>query len=379
MTMDQPKQFSELIGEIYDAALDPSLWTEIVGKAGRFVGGQAAAIHSKSPTAKTITIHYQSGLDPYYMQIYLDEYVKLDPTMIAHYFADIEQPIAVADIIPHHELVETRFYKEWVQPQGIMGNVTAVLDKSATSVALFGVFRYQRDGAVDDEARRRMRLIVPHIRRAVLIGGLIDLKSAEAASLAGTLDGLSAAMCVVDPAGRIVHANTSAQIMFDAGDLLTAIAGRIVARDARTNQAFRELFAAAGSGDAAIGTQGIALPLQAQDGSHYVAHVLPLTSGARRYAGRAYAATAALFVCKAAKETRYPQEIIASAYHLTPTELRVLLAIVEIGGVPETAVALGVAESTIKTHLGRLFTKTGTGRQADLVKIVAGFVTPLIG
>ena len=78
--MDQPKQFSELIGEIYDAALDPSLWTEIVGKAGRFVGGQAAAIHSKSPTAKTITIHYQSGLNPYYMQIYLDEYVKLDPT-----------------------------------------------------------------------------------------------------------------------------------------------------------------------------------------------------------------------------------------------------------------------------------------------------------
>jgi hypothetical protein len=39
----------------------------------------------------------------------------------------------------------------------------------------------------------------------------------------------------------------------------------------------------------------------------------------------------------------------------------------------------GVAESTIKTHLGRLFAKTGAGRQADPVKIVAGFVTPPIG
>jgi DNA-binding CsgD family transcriptional regulator len=59
--------------------------------------------------------------------------------------------------------------------------------------------------------------------------------------------------------------------------------------------------------------------------------------------------------------------------------LRVLLAIVEVGGVPEVAPALGVAESTVKTHLGRLFLKTGAGRQADLVKIVAGYATPLIG
>jgi DNA-binding CsgD family transcriptional regulator len=139
------------------------------------------------------------------------------------------------------------------------------------------------------------------------------------------------------------------------------------------------MFAAAASGDAAIGTRGIALPLRAQDGSHYLAHVLPLTSGTRRLAGMAYSAAAALFICKVATETPSAPEIIARAYRLTPTELRVLLAIVEVGGVPETAVALGVAESTIKTHLNHLFEKTGAGRQADLVKIVAGFATPLIG
>jgi hypothetical protein len=31
-----------------------------------------------------------------------------------------------------------------------------------------------RDGRVDDEMRRRMRLIVPHMRRAVLIGRVIS-------------------------------------------------------------------------------------------------------------------------------------------------------------------------------------------------------------
>jgi DNA-binding CsgD family transcriptional regulator len=53
------------------------------------------------------------------------------------------------------------------------------------------------------------------------------------------------------------------------------------------------------------------------------------------------------------------------------------LAIVEVGGVPEVAAALGIAASTVKTHLDRLFGKTGATRQADLVKLVAGYAMPL--
>jgi DNA-binding CsgD family transcriptional regulator len=305
--------------------------------------------------------------------------IKLDPSTTSHYFADVEQLIATADYMPYQEFLETRFYKEWCHPQGLVDGLNAVLDKSVTSAALFVVFRYQREGVVDDEMRQRMSLIVPHIRRAVLIGGLLDLKAGEAACLADTLDGLSAGVCVVDAIGRIVHANAACHVILAAGDFLSTIGGRIVARDVNVDRVLRELFAAAGVGDAAIGTQGIALPLKASDGAHYVAHVLPLTSGARRLAGTAYAATAALFICRMATETRSPPEVIARAYSLTPTELRVLLAVVEVGGVPEVATALGVAESTVKTHLGRLFVKTDTRRQADLVKIVAGFATPLLG
>jgi DNA-binding CsgD family transcriptional regulator len=138
-----------------------------------------------------------------------------------------------------------------------------------------------------------------------------------------------------------------------------------------------ETFAAAAKGDAGIGVKGITLPLTAQDGERYVAHVLPLTSGARRSAGRACAATAAMFVCKAAMGSPSAPEVIGQTYSLTPMELRVLLAIVEVGGIPKVATALGVADSTIKTHVERLFEKTGVGRQADLVKLVAGFSTPL--
>ena len=114
-----------------------------------------------------------------------------------------------------------------------------------------------------------------------------------------------------------------------------------------------------------------------REGERYAAHVLPLTSGNRREAASTYGAVAALFVHKASINLPSQPECIARHYQLTPTELRVLLAIVEVGGVPEVAEALGVADTTVKTHLGNLYGKTGVSRQADLVKLVAGFASPL--
>jgi DNA-binding CsgD family transcriptional regulator/PAS domain-containing protein len=378
--MNEAELLSVFIGEIYDAALNASLWGAVLGKAAGFVGGPSASIYGKDATRKSGHIFYHDGgIEERYIRLYFEQYVKLDPSTTRHFFAEIEEPTTTTDIIPYDEFLETRFYKEWAKPQHLVDHVTAVLDKSMTSVALFGVFRHERDGLADDKMRRRMRLIVPHIRRSVLIGRLIDLKTAEAAMFAETLDGLSAGMFLIDAGGNIVHANLAGHAILSLGDFLRATSGRLTAADPHVDATLRDVFAAAGNGDMAIGIKGIALPLRAHDGQHFVAHVLPLTSGARSRASASYAAAAAVFVHKAELDTPSPPEVIARAYKLTPTELRVLLAVVEVGGVPEVAEALGVAETTVKTHLRSLFEKTGTGRQVDLAKLVAGFSNPIVG
>jgi DNA-binding CsgD family transcriptional regulator len=165
--------------------------------------------------------------------------------------------------------------------------------------------------------------------------------------------------------------------MIAEGNVLRAALGRLLANDPDANRALRDIFLAAATGDAAIGDRGVAVPLVARDGERYVAHVLPLSSGARRSAGKSYAAAAALFVQKAALATHSPPEVIAKTYRLTPMEVRVLLAIVEVGGAPQVAETLGIGEGTVKTHLKRLYQKTGARRQADLVKLFAGYTSPL--
>ena len=372
-------QISALIGDVYDAALAPSRWRDVLRKASQFVGGPAATLFSKSAANKTGAVVYDYGSDPYYRQLYFERYIKLDPFTTGQFFAELDEPISSADIIPYDEFLQTRFYREWAQPQGLVDFVTSVIDKSMTSAAMFGVFRHERDGVVDEDTRQRVRLIAPHVRRAALIGRMLDLRVAEAATFAGALDGISAGMFLVDADARIVHANGAGHAAVAAGDFLSASAGRLIAGDNEADQLLREVFAAAGDGDAAVGIKGVAVPLTAQSGERHVAHVLPLTSGDRSRTGATYAAVAAVFVRKAELEAPSPPEVIAKTYNLTPTELRVLLAIVEVGGVPEVATALGIAETTVKTHLRRVFDKTDVGRQADLVRLVAGFASPLHG
>lgn len=205
----------------------------------------------------------------------------------------------------------------------------------------------------------------------------IPRMSAEAATFADTLDGLDVGLCLVDAEARLIHANTAGQDMIEARDILHEIRGHLAACDPTVNRTLQDFFAAAGQENAFLGADGIALPMIGRDGKRHVAHALPLTSGARRRGGVAYSAVAALFVRRAALMLPSRSEVIGKAFKLTPTELRVMLAIVERGGVPEVAAALGVANTTIKTHVRRLFEKTGAARQADFVKLVAGYATPL--
>jgi DNA-binding CsgD family transcriptional regulator/PAS domain-containing protein len=368
----------DLIGGIYDCTLSPDAWNAVLPRIGAFVGGSAGGLFGHHSSRRSGSVYYQFGTDAEFRQLYLDKYLTLDPLAGTYFVLDVGEVFSTSTIMAHGEFLQSRFYKELIGPRGWVDNICVYLDKAPEGQAGFALFRNVREGLADEPARERMRLLVPHLRRAVLIGKLIEFKAAQAATFADALDGLSAGMLFVDSNGRITHANTAGRAMITDGNVLHASLGRLLANDPDVNRALREVFLAAATGDAAIGDRGVAVPLIARDGERYVAHVLPLSSGARRGAGVSYAAAAALFVQKAALATRSPPEAIAKTYGLTPMEVRVLLAIVEVGGAPQVAETLGVGESTVKTHLKRLYAKTGARRQADLVKLFAGYASPLL-
>lgn len=368
--MDESEKLSRLIEHVYDAALDAARWPNALEQVCGFVRGVAANIFSQDAATNEAAVYWSWGDDPKWLPSYFETYAKLNPFFPALSFVTPGEVFSGGDIIPHEEFRQTRFYQEWVRPQGFIDVLGANLERSATTSANFSVRRSERQGVVDEETKRRFRLVLPHVRRAVTIGRVIGFQKATEIALVRMLDSLSAAVFLLGADARVVDANATAKAMLDAGDVLRAPHGKLVATEADADQALREAVRAAAGGDAGLGERGIAVTLSARAAQRLHAYVLPLTSGIRRETTDSKT-VAALFVRELTLAAPTPLEMIAQRYRLTPSEIKLVSAIMEPGGIAELAARLGISRTTAKTHLGNIFAKTGTRRQADLVRLLA--------
>lgn len=371
-------QLSSVIGHAYDAALDPSLWPAAIEGACGFLDCYAGAIGAVDFLQGSPNLVIQWGYEREVWQRYIDHYFHRNTLNLPAFRTEIGQVMTISsfDLQLHAEFLASDFYKEWAEPQGFIDAIQATLDRTASGIALLTLARHKRAGVTGEREIRRMGLIAPHFRRAILIGRVIDLQKVEAKAFAETIDGLATGVFLVGGEGGLVHANQSGHAMLEAEDPLKVVQGTLVATDERAHRLLRDVFAAAKDGDSAIATTGIAVALTGRDGDHFIAHVLPLTAGARRHAGVTHSAAAALFVRKAAVDLPAAIGAATQLYGMTPAEVRVLRGVIEVGGIAPVGAMLGVAKGTVKWHLQHLFEKTATRRQADLVKLIAGFESP---
>jgi DNA-binding CsgD family transcriptional regulator len=372
-------RFAEVVDDLYDAALDAELWTGALQNLARFTGGCAAALVHKDLSSKAGDVLHQHGAAQRFVDLYRERYWRLDPLTPLLFFPT-GRPIVTADVMPVDEFRDGPFYREWALPQEFGEAINLLLDRSATTTTFLSLIIGRGDEDGIDEAKLRTTRIAPHVRRAALVGQTIAARTNETAAFADMLDGLSSAIFQLRGDGGILHANVAGRALLSAGDPLVSTRGKLAARNRKADAALAAALGAAdrGGGPETTG-KGTSLALTTAAGDCYLAEVLPITSGVRRLAIDSPSAVAALIVRKASLElSSPPPELLARHYRLTPAELRVLLAIVDAGGVRETAESLGIAETTAKTHLGHLYAKTGTSRQADLVKLVAGFASPLL-
>ena len=193
---------SSLIGDIYDAALDPDLWVGTLEKTCAFCRRHRGNVASHDISQQTANFYFTWNDNPEYTKSYVERYAAINPAIVpAAIQTQVGDVSIFLDFITLEEYRKTQFYKEWSAPQGYIDAVQVTLDKSATSYAGVAVMRHDSHGPADDGVRQRMALLAPHFRRAVAISKVIDLHKVEAAALADTLDGLAAGLILVSSTG----------------------------------------------------------------------------------------------------------------------------------------------------------------------------------
>jgi DNA-binding CsgD family transcriptional regulator len=380
MTVDiDPEKFSDVIGKIYDSAVDPALWPIALEATCGLIGATLGTVSVIDFKQHSIRFATQWGFDPYWKKLHDEKYGALMP------FYSLYPSLQVGEILNtqmHMDRLgdqnarQSPFFTEWAEPAGYRDCTAGVVMRSDNVTGIFTMQTPTTRDLVGPKELAVAELLTPHVRRAVMIGDLLDMRSIAAAAFETTLDTFAAAVVLVDANTRIFHANAAAQSMFSAGGPVLAANNELRTSSAAANNALRSAIARAASNESALGYGGIAVPIQAGNGTSAIAHVLPLKYGKLR-PDMAHGAVAAVFVTPAQKSALPPVEALAGLFDLTPTEARVMIEIASGKNRAATAIALGIADSTVKTHLARVFEKTGTSEQPELAKLVASLTPPV--
>lgn len=361
---------SDLIGSIYDCALAPSRWGEVLGDVARAFSCDRAILSLNDLRQDRVLIGESVGWEPRWLAERERHAPEIHGTIakwFSHQPAEDEPFVASREFVPS-EVAASAYARDCLMPLGIGDVAHYFLIRSAAHFSEVVLARQDQDGVFGAEEIELGKLLLPHLRRSVTISKVLDAQMVERHRMADALDVLRCGVFMTDPQGTILHANRSGLRMLRHRGFLHSRHGvlRVSRRDANDELQRALRFSAANEVD--MGRTGVAIRLSAPEEPPVLAHVLPLSGSEARPRLEARA-SAAVFV-GAIDDDELNIEAIAAAFGLTKAECRVITSLLSGRTLTETSLELGVARATAKTHLESIFRKTGVNRQTDLIRLV---------
>jgi DNA-binding CsgD family transcriptional regulator len=287
-------------------------------------------------------------------------------------------PVGVAiqssSAMSDRDFMRSDFYNEAIRPMGSFYGL-AVKPLSTLQRRVFlttGRLLGRKDYNSGDLAA--MQLLVPHIVTALHISRRLSAVDLRATGACAALDQLDTGVILVDATAKILFANRIAEIVLARNHGLGTEDGGLSARDRRANAALR---------------QAIAKCADTSPGDHRPRHAIELRRGDDRPALRLTVApfrpdaveveipalgnsrpVAIILIADPEPERGIRKERLRREFGLTAAEADVALEILKGDGRDAAAARLGIMVATVRTHLIRIFEKTGVGRQAELVRLL---------
>lgn len=370
-------QLLEIVGSIYDCVIDDKLWYPTMERIRQTFCWHNLALSTISPVGHHPKVTVMLGFPEKYMDVALDpsysmEILNLWGGLSKVNVAPLAEPLIQSQMGDVKDWFSNRYFKDFVQPQGIVDAVSIGLAREPDMVATVAGGIHGSKGEVTEAEMDGLRVIGPHLRRAVVIADLFNNMQTENAMFSAALESSRAGVVLVDERLGIVHANALAQRMLSRGDPIREQQGRLALREELSQGA---LAAAVAARAINLGRSGSGIPTRRRDGSPVLVHVLPLNDGEIR-SGIVARAAAAIFVAPPASPINLSSEALSLLFDLTPAEVRVMELIADGLDISDVSNSLSVAQSTVKTHLIRIYQKTGARGQRELASLARDIAIP---
>ncbi|MBX3501320.1 MAG: helix-turn-helix transcriptional regulator [Alphaproteobacteria bacterium] len=358
---------NELVERIYDTVEDLDALPDVLSLLCDRIGGRNAVFHVLSRKPGPVPFVSLYRVDPRATQTWSERHV--DNLWARHMLAHpVCVPVAGDSFAPLDRMRRTGFYGEVLEPLDIAHGALFKTNDGPSSLVGFSIHRSADQGPFTRSELARTQRFLPHIRRAVQLRSVLERSQATERIALGALDQLTSAVLLVGRGGRVLFANASVSRLAAARDAIVLEDGTVRARHRAQNHLLLGLIASALNGG-----PGGALPLARESGRLPLSVLVSPLKGilASILAADARGSVAAIFLIDPERQAGPSVETLRALYGFTPTEARVALEIVKAGSIGTAALALKVAPETVRTHVKRIYAKTGVNRRSALVRLLA--------
>lgn len=362
-------QITGLIGQIYLAAFDPTQWTPAIQSTRQVFNGSAACLTNHT-TNGAATWAYNTNQDEGYFRKYIEEHTRTNPYVSSLSAGPLHRIVADKNLFDVDSFRRSAFWNEWMKPQDMYDGLCCKLNHTATSIMFVDIRRGPNQPSFENREAELFALLTPHFERASQINEQMRLANA----LTSTFSRLPFGAVVVDTDLRILDMNDPAGVLLDAGHAeLTRRNGFLTAQSQSLRQLKKLVAEACGLHmNGMIGAGGRIIVETSTDAgliADYVVEVAPVFDSP--FAGLTSDRCAIVIIKKI--DMGNPEgfdEQIRAIFKLTPSEARLAVLLASGFSLKDAAMEAGLKNSTARAYLERLFHKTGTHQQSQLVALL---------
>ncbi len=330
----------ELVALAYEAGAEPERWPALLARLGDRLGDRTSALQVHDLARSVGSFAYGYRVDPDATRAYDTHYAALNPWTLRG--APQMRPGAVLvgeQALSVRELRRTEFHADFLRPYDIEHSLAAVIARDDETAAFVTVQRSGAMGEFDDDELRLVSALVPHLQRALALHRRLGAARDVGQSLIDVAERARWGVVFLDRERRVVFANAAARAL--------------------DRSTFAQVLTRAAAGGGAV----------TRDGRPPLAISVSQLRGGRDVLGLS-AAALAIFIVDPEHQPPSPERVLREAYRLTSTEARLALALSRGDTLEDVADATRTSVGTQRTHLKRVLAKTGTRRQAQLIRLV---------
>ncbi|HEX5281603.1 MAG TPA: helix-turn-helix transcriptional regulator [Micropepsaceae bacterium] len=373
-------QIYRVIDRIYEAALDPNLWTDLLRDIGKLIGAPQGSLGVGSQSQKTFT-DFGFGRNEEAIALYNTEFRGEDPWFEPLARLDAGTVATGQQLYPTPNFANTEYYHHCLVPDEVYDCLGVILEKGRDLNAFVAFQRPAFLPLFGDTEKRLLQLLVPHLQRIIALHRRFESLSAMSVLQCEMLDRLSFGVVLVGSPGGIYFINAVARAIAAEHDGLRFCASGVAAASVSDNDAVTtaQKRALAGAVPEAAGAVGSTIAIRRPSMKRpYIVQIMPV--GARIAGENPFLGNRtrfALVVITDPENAAVPTlDLLIQAYRLTPAEAALALKIGAGVSLKDAAEAFSISEETARWHLKRVLAKTETARQSQLVSLLLAMRSP---